>query len=202
MGGARRRGSDRRGSPPQRSLPGSPTRRSGCSRTAHPSYGWTSPSCSAAAAPTAIARRPVQPRRRGARTGTYPAPDRLDIIARAADIAAAIEPDLGRELFGQAVDVATGINDDAARLLAVHADLASRASLPVHDRRAFAVRLIRAVEAVAPHVTDPEVIPYAEIAGAAARLHPAAGLAAATRWDDQDRIATGIDAAGRADRRG
>ena len=125
----------------------------------------------------------------GARTGTYPAPDRLDIIARAADTAAAIEPDLGRELFGQAVDVAAGINDDAARLLAVHADLASHASLPVHDRPRVAVRLVRAVEAVAPHVTDPRIIPYTEIAGAAARLHPAAGLAAATRWDDQDRIA-------------
>ena len=67
---------------------------------------------------------------RGAQTGTYPALDRLDLIARAADIAATVAPDLGRELFGQAVDVATGINDDAARLLAVHADLASRAAIP------------------------------------------------------------------------
>ena len=125
---------------------------------------------------------------RGARTGTYPASDRLDIIARAANIAATVAPDLGRELFGQAVDVATGINDDAARLLAVHADLASRAAVPDEDRPRIAGCLIRAVEAVTPHVTDAGVIPYAEIAGAAARLHPATGLAATSRWDDEDRI--------------
>ena len=139
---------------------------------------------------------------RGARTGTYPASDRLDIIARAANIAAAVAPDLGRELFGQAVNVATGINDDAARLLAVHADLASRAAVPDQDRPRIAGCLIRAVEAVTPHVTDAGVIPYTEIAGAAARLHPATGLAATSRWDDEDRIRAVIDAARRADRCG
>jgi hypothetical protein len=123
-----------------------------------------------------------------ARTGTYPAPDRLDIVARAADVAGAVAPDLGRELFARAVDVATGINDDAARLLAVHADLASRATVPPEDRADIAGRLIRAAEAVAPHVTEADAVPYAEIAGAAARLHPATGLAAASRWDDEDRV--------------
>ena len=122
------------------------------------------------------------------RTGTYPAADRLDIIARAADIAATVAPRLGRELFIRAVDAATGINDDAARLLAVHADLASRAAIPPDDRPGVAGRLVRAAEAVAPYVTDAEVVPYPSIAAAAARLHPATGLAAASRWDDEDRV--------------
>ena len=123
-----------------------------------------------------------------AHTGTYPAPDRLDIIARAADIAATVAPDLGRDLFVQAVDAATGINDDAARLLAVHADLVSRATILPNDRAGVAGRLVRAAEAVAPHVTDAEVVPYAAIAAAAARLHPTTGLAATSRWDDEDRV--------------
>jgi hypothetical protein len=123
-----------------------------------------------------------------AHAGTYSAPDRLDIIGHAAEIAATIAPDLGRELFIQAVDTATGINDDAARLLAVHADLARRATIPACDRASAAGRLIRAAEAVAPYVTDAEVIPYPAIAGAAAHLHPVTGLAAASRWDDEDRV--------------
>ncbi len=125
---------------------------------------------------------------RTARTGTYPASDRLDIVARAADVAGAVTPNLGRELFVQAVNVATGINDDAARLLAVHADLASRAIIPPGDRADISGRLIRAAEAVAPHVTEADVVPYAAIAAAAARLHPTTGLAAASRWDDEDRV--------------
>ena len=124
---------------------------------------------------------------REARTGIHSASDRLDIIARAADIAATVAPDLGSQLFAQAVDAATGINDDAARLLAVHADLASRAAIAAHDRAGIAGRLVWAAEAVAPHVTDAGVIPYSAIASAAARLHPATGLAAASRWDDEDR---------------
>ena len=137
-----------------------------------------------------------------AHRGAGSASDRLDTIARAADIAAAIVPDLGRTLFAQAVGVATGINDDSARLLAVHADLASRATIPPADRADVAGRLIRATEDVAPHVTDAEVIPYAEIAAAAARLHPAAGLAAAQPLGRPGPSAAVIHIAGRAHRRG
>jgi hypothetical protein len=121
-------------------------------------------------------------------TGAHSAQDRLDIIGRSAEIAAAIAPDLGRDLFIKAVDTATGINDDAARLLAVHADLACRAAIPASDRAGVAGSLVRAAEAVAPYVTDSEVIPYPAIAGAAAHLHPTTGLAAASRWDDEDRV--------------
>ena len=125
---------------------------------------------------------------RAARTGTYPASDRLDIIARAADIAAAVAPDLGRELFVQAVDVATGINDDAAQLLAVHADLASRA--PSRHRTGPISPAVSSVPPKPSHRMSPMPAssPTRRSPAAAARLHPATGLAAASRWDDEDRI--------------
>ncbi|MFI5851535.1 hypothetical protein ACIA7R_27510 [Micromonospora chalcea] len=123
-----------------------------------------------------------------ARSGAYPAPDRLDLLARAADIAGRIAPALGRQLFIHAVDAATGINDDAARLLSVYADLAHRATLAPDDRAQIAARLVRAAEDLAPHVTDPDVVPHREVAGAAARLDAAVGLAAVSRWDDEARV--------------
>jgi len=123
-----------------------------------------------------------------ARTDGYPAADRLDLLARAAEIAGGVAPEIGRQLFDQAVDAATGINDGAARLLAVHADLASRAAIGAADRPVVAARLIRAAEAVAPHVTDSDVIPYEAVAGAAGRLDAGVALAAVSRWDDEDRI--------------
>ncbi|MFF4812792.1 hypothetical protein ACFY03_31725 [Micromonospora chersina] len=123
-----------------------------------------------------------------ARTSAYPAPDRLDLLARAADIAGRIAPSLGRQLFNDAIEAATGINDDAARLLSVHADLAHRATLPPDDRAQLAARLVRAAEGLAAHVTDPDVMPYEAIAGAAARLDAAVGLAAVSRWDDEARV--------------
>jgi hypothetical protein len=118
----------------------------------------------------------------------YPLPERLDLLTHAAEIAGDLAPELGRQLFDQAVDAATGINDDAARLLAVHADLASRAVIDARDRPAIAARLIQAAEAVAPHVTDSSIIPYEEVARAAGQLAPGVALAAVSRWDDQDRI--------------
>jgi NACHT domain len=124
---------------------------------------------------------------KAARADAYSASDRLDIIARAADIASDVFPELGKQLFDQAVDVATGINDDAAQLLAVHADLALRAEVPSGDRLSTATRLIAAAEAVAPHVSENGTVPYAEIARGAAYLHAATGLAAASRWDDEAR---------------
>lgn len=124
---------------------------------------------------------------KAARTDVYPASDRLDIIARAADIASAVFPELGKELFDQAVDAATGINDDAAQLLAVHADLSLRAAVPPGGHQSTAARLIAAAEAIAPHVSDNGTVPYAEIARGAAHLHAATGLAAASRWDDEAR---------------
>ncbi len=123
-----------------------------------------------------------------ARTDAYPAPDRLDLLSRAAEIAGSVAPELGRQLFDQAVDAATGINDGAARLLAVHADLATRAAIGAADRAAVASQLIRAAEAVAPHVTDSNVIPYEAVAGAAGRLDADVALAAVSRWDDENRI--------------
>jgi hypothetical protein len=123
-----------------------------------------------------------------ARTGAYAAPDRLDLLASAADIAGVVAPALGRQLFDYAVDAATGINDDAARLLSVHAELAHRAALPADERRRVAIRLVRAAEDATPYVTDTEVVPYKAVASAAAGLDVAVGLAAVTRWDDEDRV--------------
>ncbi|MCM3885045.1 ATP-binding protein [Frankia sp. R82] len=128
-----------------------------------------------------------------AREYSHSASNRLDLLARAAGIAAPIAPSLGKTLFEAAVDAATGINDDAARLLAVHADLARKAeAIPEANRTAISARLIGAVEAVAPLVTESSVIPYADVVAAAARLDPAVGLAAASRWDDQHHVQLGF----------
>ncbi|MBD0840717.1 ATP-binding protein [Streptomyces sp. TRM68416] len=123
-----------------------------------------------------------------ARAQPYSASDRLELLARSSAIAATVAPSLGKHLFDQAVDAATGINDDAARLLSVHADLAQRATVEPARCAAVAARLIRVAEAVAPHVTDTNVIPYEAIVAAAARLDAATGMAAASRWDDEDRL--------------
>ncbi|MEY9842674.1 AAA family ATPase [Streptacidiphilus sp. EB103A] len=123
-----------------------------------------------------------------ARGHGYDAAERLELLARSASIAASLSDDLGRELFSQAVDAAAGINDGSARLLSVYADLAQRADLPAPSRAAAAARLVAAVEAVAPHVTDSGVIPYEEVLKAAAGLDCHIGLATASRWDDEDRI--------------
>ncbi|MET8808634.1 ATP-binding protein [Streptomyces sp. NPDC004546] len=122
------------------------------------------------------------------REHTYSAPDRLDLLARCAALAAKLDAELGRDLFDQAVEAATGINDDAAGLLSVHADLARRTNLIQIDRCRTAARLVRAAETVAPHVTEAGIVPWADVAEAAARLDPMAGFAAASRWDDEDRI--------------
>ncbi|MGW3917764.1 hypothetical protein ACWEBX_40895, partial [Streptomyces sp. NPDC005070] len=73
--------------------------------------------------------------------------------------------------------------------LSVYADLAQRADLSATDRAVTASRLIAAVEAVTPHVTDASVIPYEEVLKATASLDCGLGLATASRWDDEDRIA-------------
>lgn len=118
----------------------------------------------------------------------YPAPDRLDLLARASDIAAGIAPELGQQLFDQVVDAASGINDDAARLLTVHADLAAKAATSELDRPSVASQLVDAAESVAPFVTETGVVPYAALVCAAGRLDAGVALAAASRWDDEDRI--------------
>jgi hypothetical protein len=118
----------------------------------------------------------------------YAAPERLDLLARAAEIAEHVVPALGQQLFDKAVDAASGVNDDAARLLAVYADLAGRAAVSEPERHALAAQLVAVAEAVAPFVTESGVIPYAAMASAAGHLDASVGLAAATRWDDEDKV--------------
>ncbi|MEV5210878.1 AAA family ATPase [Micromonospora sp. NPDC053740] len=118
----------------------------------------------------------------------FPARDRLELLARAAEIAGVVEPELGRRLFDQAVDASTGINDEAARMLSVYSNLADRAIFSDAERPVVAARLVAAAEEVAPYVTDSDVIPHEDVARAAGRLHAGIGLAAVSRWDDEDRI--------------
>ncbi|MCJ8505266.1 ATP-binding protein [Kocuria flava] len=123
-----------------------------------------------------------------ARTNTYAAMDRLEVLSRATEIVGAIEPEVGSRLFRQAVDAAAGISDDAARLLAVHADLAQRAEVAREERASRATQLVLATEHIATHATDAEIVPYQVIAGAVAQLDAAVGLATASRWDDEARV--------------
>ncbi|MFI5724653.1 AAA family ATPase [Streptomyces cyaneofuscatus] len=124
-----------------------------------------------------------------ARQDGYDAVERLELLARSAGIAGTLHSELGRNLFDQAVDAAAGISDESARLLNVYADLAQRADLSAPDRVVTASRLVAALEAVTPHVTEASVIPYEEVLKAVAGLDCRLGLATASRWDDEDRIA-------------
>lgn len=119
--------------------------------------------------------------------GSHSAGERLEVLGEAAELAARLDDEVGRHLFDRAVDAATGINDDAARLLTVHADLAERADVSTEQASGAARDLVAAAEEVAHHVSDAGVVPYAAAAAAASRLHPSIGLRAVTRWDDQDR---------------
>ena len=127
------------------------------SGTAHQSSGWTSPSCSVAAAAMPRGGRPVQPCRRRCPHGDLPGPGpaRYHRAGREHSCGNRTWPRQGTVRTGR--DVAAGINDDAARLLAVHADLASHASLPVHDRPRVAVRR-PGHRGSCMHVTDTRII--------------------------------------------
>lgn len=122
-------------------------------------------------------------------SGEYSTPDRLDLCARAASVAHSLAPALGRHIFDQALSAASGINDDAARLLSVHAELATRGAVPAAQRAEIAESLVRGAEELARHVTDERVMPYRAVACAATRLDASVGLEAVSRWDDEAREA-------------
>ncbi len=113
--------------------------------------------------------------------------ERLELLAQAAEIADSVEPELGRQLFDEAVETASSINDEAARSLDIYADLAHKIPLD-QAPPGLAGKLVAAAEAVAPHVTEDGFVPYRGTLRAAARLDLDISFAAASRWDDEDRI--------------
>ena len=113
--------------------------------------------------------------------------ERLELIAEAAEIAGRVEPELGRQLFDEAVETASSINDEAARSLDICANLARKIPLD-QSLPSLAGKLVAAAEAVAPHVTEDGLVPYRSTLRAAARFDLDIAFAAASRWDDEDRI--------------
>lgn len=128
-----------------------------------------------------------------AETAAYPTAEALDIVARAAELADEVSPETARMLFERATAMATLLDDDRARLLDVHIDLA-RASAgqfePV-QARLLADRMAEAATQTEARVTDRRLVPYEATLAAITRLHPPSGLAWAARWDDEERC--GID---------
>lgn len=113
--------------------------------------------------------------------------DRLELLAEAAEIAGRVEPELGQRLFDSAVETASKINDEAAQSLEIYAELSRKIPLGEAPDR-LAGKLIAATEAVAPHVTGDGLVPYRATLRAAARFDLDIAFAAASRWDDEDRI--------------
>lgn len=119
----------------------------------------------------------------------YSAADRLELTARCAEQAGEVSPELGQVLFGRALEEAATIDDDAARLLLVKAQIAIRGAWDFGPESArVAAALVRSTEEVERHVTESSLVPHSEMLGAIARIDPAYGFVTATRWDDEDRF--------------
>lgn len=126
-----------------------------------------------------------------AETAVYPTAEALDIVAKAAELADEVSPEAARMLFERATAMASLLDDDRARLLDVHIDLACAAASqfePV-QARLLADRMAEATTQTEARVTDRRLVPFEATLAAITRLHPPSGLAWAARWDDEERSA-------------
>ncbi|VTR01910.1 Uncharacterised protein [Clostridioides difficile] len=116
-----------------------------------------------------------------------PATARADRLLDLADIADEHAPDMAAGYYRAAVQAAEGLDDEGAGVLRFHAAV-SQGSYDLSDSRTpgIAERLARALERFQPFVSDPERLPWRETAHAVAQLHPPAGLALLSRWEQQD----------------
>lgn len=123
----------------------------------------------------------------------YSAVDRLELLAECTAQAGEVSSDLGRTLFGRTLEAAASVDDAAAQLLRVHACLASRGASVLMQNQApkAATRLAYAAEFAERYVTDPGLVPHAELLAAIGRMHPPTAFATASRWDDEDRFDLG-----------
>jgi hypothetical protein len=119
-----------------------------------------------------------------------PARDRWELLLRCSEIASRYDETLGRDYYGRALAAAEGIDDDIVPLLSLETRLASRI-IPLatnQERRVFATRLARNVEAHEKFVSERAQPLWEQALGAVTKLDFASGAALCSRWDDEDRL--------------
>lgn len=120
-----------------------------------------------------------------------PARERWTVLWTAADLAQREDDVWAAELYAQAVEAASDLDDDGARLLGALAGILESTGSAVADGDGWALarRIARAVEHHTPYVSDESHLPKEACVRAAAAVNAQAGLALASRWDDEDRYA-------------
>ncbi|HEX4438014.1 MAG TPA: ATP-binding protein [Solirubrobacteraceae bacterium] len=118
-----------------------------------------------------------------------PAGERAERIVNIAGLIDPYDAGIGSDYYGRAVIAAAGLDDEGAGVLKVNARLAASCSAAADTRAPeLAERIARSVERYTPFVTDTNILPWIETIKGVAKLHPAAGLALASRWEDEDRL--------------
>lgn len=119
-----------------------------------------------------------------------PAQERWELLLRCSEIASRYDEALGRDYYGRALSAAEGVDDDIVPLLSLESRLASKAApfATGEERRSFAARLARNVEAHEKFVSERKQEVWEQALGAVTRLDPAAGAALCSRWDDENRL--------------
>jgi hypothetical protein len=118
-----------------------------------------------------------------------PAGERAERVVRIAGLVDHFDAELGGDYYRRAVLAAAGLDDEGAGALRVNAKLAVMSSAAGDSRSPqLAERVARSVERYTPFVTDTDILPWLETIEGVAALHPAAGLALTSRWDDEDRL--------------
>jgi hypothetical protein len=122
-----------------------------------------------------------------------PARDRWELLLHCSEIASRYDEALGRDYYDRALSAAEGIDDDIVPLLSLETRLASKIAPFATDdeRRAFAARLTRNVEAHEKFVSERAGWLWEQALGAVTQLDPAVGAALCSRWDDENRL--GVD---------
>lgn len=127
-----------------------------------------------------------------------PAKERWTVLWEAADLVQHEDADWAADLYAQAVEAASDLDDDGARLLGTLARVLESTGSPEPDPggRMLAHRLARAVEHHTPYVSDERYLPKETVVRATAGVDAQAGLALAARWDDEGRLdlSTGVRA--------
>lgn len=127
-----------------------------------------------------------------------PARERWKVLWTAADLVQGEDDEWAAQLYAEAVEAASDLDDDGARLLGALAGIleSTGSAEPDEDGWTLARRVARAVEHHTPYVSDEDHLPKEACVRATAAVHAQAGFALAARWDDEDRygLAGGVRA--------
>lgn len=112
------------------------------------------------------------------------------LLLRAAALAQPHDPEMGADLFHQAVNVARELNDDLCERLRYLANSAEglRNDLDETEARDLSARLARLTEETRVYVANEDAYPWAKVFRAVVTLHAPSGFALFTRWADQDHL--------------